>query len=40
MKRVIQNKVENVLASALLSGRLKKGDKIEIDPEKFKLNIK
>ena len=40
MKRVIQNKIENVLASALLSGKLKKGDKIEIDPEKFKLNIR
>lgn len=40
MKRVIQNKVENVLASAILSGKLKGGNKVEIDPEKFKLNIR
>jgi len=37
MRRVIQDKVENVLASALLSGKLKRGDKIEVDPEEFKL---
>ena len=40
MRRVIQDKVENVLASALLSGKLKRGDKIEVDPEEFKLKIK
>ena len=33
LKRVIQDKVENILASALLSGELKKGDEVEIIPE-------
>ena len=37
MKRVIQDKVENVLASALLSDEIKRGSKIEIDPKDFKL---
>jgi len=37
MKRVIQNKVEDVLAKALLGGEIKKGDKIKIDPETFKI---
>jgi len=42
MRRVIQDKVENILATALLSGRLKKGDKVEIVPKdnKFELIIK
>lgn len=39
MQRVIQDKVGNVLAYALLSGKIKKGDLIEIDPEKFELKI-
>jgi len=39
MRRVIQDKVENVLASALLSGELKRGDKVEIEPKEFKLKI-
>ncbi|MBZ9577850.1 ATP-dependent Clp protease ATP-binding subunit [Patescibacteria group bacterium] len=39
MRRVIQDKVENVLASALLSGQLKRGDRVELDPKKFKLII-
>ena len=39
IKRVIQNRVEDVLASALLSNELKRGDKVEIDPEGFKLKI-
>jgi len=30
MRRVIQDKIENVLARALLSGQLKKGDRIQI----------
>lgn len=38
LKRVIQDKVENVLASALLSGKIKRGDKVEINSD-FKLNI-
>jgi ATP-dependent Clp protease ATP-binding subunit ClpC len=37
LKRVIQDKVENVLAQALLSGELKRGDKVEIDPQEFRL---
>jgi len=36
MRRVIQDKVENVLASALLSGELKRGDSVEMGPD-FKL---
>ena len=39
MRRVIQDKVENVLASALLSKELVRGNKAEIDPEGFKLII-
>ncbi len=39
MRRVIQDKVENVLASALLSKELVRGGKAEIDPEGFKLII-
>lgn len=39
LKRVLQDKVENVLASALLSGELSRGNKVEIDPEEFKLTI-
>ena len=37
MRRVIQNKVENVLAQALLADKVKKGDRIEIEPENFEL---
>jgi ATP-dependent Clp protease ATP-binding subunit ClpC len=39
MQRVIQDKVGNVLASALLSNQLKRGERAEIDPEEFKLKI-
>ncbi|MFA4998830.1 MAG: ATP-dependent Clp protease ATP-binding subunit [Candidatus Paceibacterota bacterium] len=39
MRRVIQDKIENALASALLSGQLKKGNKVEIDPQDFGLEI-
>ena len=39
MRRVIQDKVENILAEALLGEDLKRGDKVKIDPEKFKLII-
>lgn len=39
MRRVIQNKVENVVAQALLTEKLKKADKFEIDPENFELLI-
>ncbi|MDP2864437.1 MAG: ATP-dependent Clp protease ATP-binding subunit, partial [bacterium] len=42
MRRVIQDKVENILATALLSGQLKRGDKVEIVPKdnKFELILK
>jgi len=39
MQRIIQNKVENVLAQAVLSGELKKGNRAEIDPDTFQLLI-
>ena len=39
MRRVIQDKIENVLASALLSGDLKRGNKAEVDPKKFELIV-
>jgi len=41
MKRVIQDKVENLLAQALLSSQLKRGDRVEVDSdsEEFKLKI-
>jgi len=40
MRRVIQDKVEDVFAEALLRDELKRGDKAEIDPKGFKLVIK
>jgi ATP-dependent Clp protease ATP-binding subunit ClpA len=39
MRRVVQDKVENVVAEALLSEKIKKGDKFEINPESFELVI-
>lgn len=39
MRRVIQDKVENVLASALLSKQLERGQKVSIDPQTFILII-
>ncbi|MBU3942488.1 ATP-dependent Clp protease ATP-binding subunit [Patescibacteria group bacterium] len=39
MRRVIQDKVENILASSLLSGEIKRGDKVSINSETFILNI-
>ena len=39
MRRVIQDKVENVLAEALLREDLKRGDRVKISPEDFKLTI-
>lgn len=38
MRRVIQNKVENVLASALLATKIKRGDKVEMDSN-FQLKV-
>lgn len=39
MRRVIQDKVENSIAQALLSDKITKGDKIEIDSENFEVII-
>jgi len=39
MRRTIQDKVENSVAEALLSDKIKKGDKIEIDPETFEIIV-
>lgn len=39
MRRVIQDNVENVFASAILSGELDRGDRVEIDPVNFTLKI-
>ena len=39
LKRVIQDKLGNVLAKALLDNKIKEGDKIEIDPETFEIKI-
>ncbi|MCH8741920.1 ATP-dependent Clp protease ATP-binding subunit [Patescibacteria group bacterium] len=39
MERVIQDKVGNPLAEALLRGELKRGDRVEIDTDDFKLII-
>jgi ATP-dependent Clp protease ATP-binding subunit ClpC len=37
MQRIIQEKVGNVLAKAILSGRIKRGMRIEIDPQNFEI---
>jgi ATP-dependent Clp protease ATP-binding subunit ClpC len=39
MQRVIQEKVGNVLAKAIISGELKRGQRITIDAENFELKI-
>ena len=39
MRRVIQDKVENVLAAALLSEQLPRGAKISLNPQTFELII-
>jgi len=39
IKRVIQENVENVLATALLRGDLKRGSRVKINPENFSLII-
>jgi ATP-dependent Clp protease ATP-binding subunit ClpC len=39
MRRVIQDKIENVLANALLSGKLKRGNKVKVNPKDFSLII-
>ncbi|MEK9134829.1 MAG: ATP-dependent Clp protease ATP-binding subunit [Patescibacteria group bacterium] len=37
MQRVIQDKIGNVLATAILSDQIKRGSKVEIDPETFQI---
>ena len=39
MRRVIQDKVQNILANALLSDKLKRGNKVKVDPKDFSLII-
>jgi ATP-dependent Clp protease ATP-binding subunit ClpC len=39
MRRVIQDKVENSVAQALLSDQIKKGDRFQVNPESFQLII-
>lgn len=39
MRRVVQDKVESAVAQALLSDKIKKGDKFEISPETFELVV-
>jgi ATP-dependent Clp protease ATP-binding subunit ClpC len=39
MRRVIQDNVENSVAQALLSDTVKKGDKMEINPETFEVIV-
>ncbi len=39
MRRVIQDKVENAVAQALLSDKIKKTDRFQIDPETFELIV-
>ena len=40
LKRTIQDKVENVLATAVLSGQIQRGGKVEINPDDFSLVLK
>jgi ATP-dependent Clp protease ATP-binding subunit ClpC len=40
MQRVIQDKVGNVLAKAILTGEIKRGNRIEIDPQNFEIKLK
>ncbi len=39
MRRVVQENIENPLASALISGKMKRGDAVEIKAENFELVI-
>jgi len=40
MQRIIQDKVGNVLAEGILKGILKRGSKVEVDPQTFQLILK
>ncbi len=37
MQRTIQDKIENVLASSLLGGKIKRGDRVSVDAETFEI---
>jgi len=37
MRRVVQEKIENIIAKAMLAGKLKMSDRIKIDPETFEI---
>lgn len=39
LKRVIQDKIENPLASALISGSINKGSRFKINPETFEIEM-
>jgi ATP-dependent Clp protease ATP-binding subunit ClpA len=39
MRRVVQDKIENVLAEAILADEIKKGEIVTVEPKKFKLVI-
>jgi ATP-dependent Clp protease ATP-binding subunit ClpC len=39
MQRVIQDRVGNVLAKAILTGEIKRGNRIEIDPQNFEIKL-
>ena len=39
MRRVVQDKIENGIAQALLSDKIIKGDAIEINPEDFSIMV-
>ena len=39
MRRVIQDKVENSIASALLADKIQKGDKFQVHPETFEVVV-
>ena len=39
MRRVVQDKVESAIARALLEDKIKKGDKVQINPETFEVVV-
>lgn len=39
MRRVIQDKIENVLAEAILADEIKKGERVTVEPKNFRLII-
>jgi len=39
MRRAVQDKVENIMATALLSRAMRRGDTVVIDPEVWQLKV-